>query len=55
MRTLVALIITSCLIIPGCISAESFDGQYDAIYPVYGISGWEMTHHFEKDANKNGI
>ena len=55
MRTLVALIITSCLIIPGCISAGSFEGPYDEIYPVYGISGWEMTHHFEKDANNQTV
>ena len=55
MRSLMALIIVSFFVTPGCISAESF-GEYSVeIYAVYGMSGWEVTHHFEKDENNQTI
>ena len=51
MRGLLATIMMSMFILPGCIGVESFDEPNLAIYPVYGLDGWEVTHHFEKDEN----
>jgi len=55
MRTLLVLAMVSFFVIPGCISAETFGEQSFDIYAVYGMSGWEVTHHFEKDENNQTI
>ena len=55
MRTLLVLAMVSFFVIPGCISAEPFGEQSVDIYAVYGMSGWEVTHHFEKDENNQTI
>tara|TARA_B110000444_G_scaffold260298_1_gene306743 strand:+ start:620 stop:1360 length:741 start_codon:yes stop_codon:yes gene_type:complete len=41
--------------IPGCVSMEPFDEPNMAIYPMYGMTGWEVTQHFEKDENNQTI
>ena len=55
MRALMAVLFTSLILTPGCVSMESFDGPNSEIYAVYGLSGWEVTHHFEKDENNQTV
>ena len=51
MRPIVSLLIVINIFMAGCIGLGDFEEWEENIYPMYGMTGWEMVHHFEKDEN----
>lgn len=51
MRPVIALVFVINILMAGCIEVDGFEEEELVIGPMYSMTGWEMTHHFEKDAN----
>jgi len=52
MRIMLVFVMIANLMMTGCIASPYGNGDIDF---NHGLSGWEMTHHFEKDENNQTV